>query len=132
VVEVEVIGHQLLGAGGPSPARIRHLCAATAAARGVNDGHLAVELVDEERIGELNASHRGRAAATDVLAFPIDGVEVAAHPRELGDVVVCPRRAHDVSEAIVHGVLHLLGMDHERDEGEMLALQTRLLADDVA
>jgi probable rRNA maturation factor len=53
------------------------------------------------------------------------------HPRELGDVVVCPGYADDVSEAVVHGVLHLLGMDHERDGGEMLALQARLLDHDA-
>jgi probable rRNA maturation factor len=130
VLEVDVIGEELLGADGPSPARIRRLCVATATARGIDDGHLAVELVDERRMSALNASHRGKASATDVLAFPIDGVEAAPHPRELGDVVICPRWARDVSEAIVHGVLHLLGMDHERDEGEMLALQARLLAGD--
>jgi probable rRNA maturation factor len=128
VIEVEVIGSDLLVADGPSPAAIRRLCAHAAEARGVHDGHLAVEIVDEARIAELNSSHRGRASATDVLAFPIDGVEPRAEPRELGDVVVCPQRAHDVGEAIVHGVLHLLGMDHERDGGEMLALQARLLA----
>ena len=47
---------------------------------------------------------------------------------ELGDVVICPDRAGDVREAIVHGVLHLVGFDHETDAGEMLALQRRLLA----
>jgi probable rRNA maturation factor len=48
--------------------------------------------------------------------------------RELGDVVICIEHANDVREAIVHGVLHLAGMDHERDEGEMLALQREVLA----
>jgi probable rRNA maturation factor len=105
------------------------LCIATAAARGVHDGHLAVEFVDERSIAELNARHRAKSAATDVLAFPVDGVDVAVPPRELGDVVVCPERAVDVPEAIVHGVLHLAGMDHETDEGEMLRLQARVLSE---
>jgi ssRNA-specific RNase YbeY (16S rRNA maturation enzyme) len=48
--------------------------------------------------------------------------------RELGDVVICPQHTVDIREAIVHGVLHLVGMDHETDNGEMLALQDRLLA----
>jgi probable rRNA maturation factor len=48
--------------------------------------------------------------------------------RELGDVVICPEHTVDIREAIVHGVLHLVGMDHETDGGEMLALQDRLLA----
>ena len=52
----------------------------------------------------------------------LDGV-----PRELGDVVICPEHTVDLHEAIVHGVLHLVGMDHECDAGEMLALQAELL-----
>jgi probable rRNA maturation factor len=47
--------------------------------------------------------------------------------RELGDVVICPAHTTDLREAIVHGMLHLLGMDHEADEGQMLALQRELL-----
>jgi probable rRNA maturation factor len=50
------------------------------------------------------------------------------HPtRELGDVIICPAHTSDLREAIVHGMLHLLGMDHEVDDGEMLALQQSLL-----
>jgi probable rRNA maturation factor len=43
-------------------------------------------------------------------------------------VVICPEHTADVREAVVHGMLHLLGMDHETDDGEMLALQDELLA----
>jgi len=43
-------------------------------------------------------------------------------------VVICPDHTADLREAIVHGMLHLLGMDHESDQGEMLALQDDLLA----
>jgi probable rRNA maturation factor len=130
VIEVEVIDHELLGADAPSPASVRRLCMMTAAARGVHDGHLAVEIVEQERIVELNARHRGNASATDVLAFPVDGVAPSVSPRELGDVVICAERTADIREAVVHGVLHLMGMDHETDRGEMLALQARLLAED--
>jgi probable rRNA maturation factor len=63
-----------------------------------------------------------------VLAFPIDDRE-AVGPRELGDVIVCPERSHDVTEVVVHGVLHLCGMDHETDSGEMLALQDRIVSE---
>jgi probable rRNA maturation factor len=63
-----------------------------------------------------------------VLSFPVDESGPATGPRELGDVVVCPERAEDLTEAVVHGVLHLCGYDHEGDEGEMLALQERVLA----
>jgi probable rRNA maturation factor len=49
-------------------------------------------------------------------------------PRELGDVVICPEHTVDLVEAVVHGVLHLCGYDHETDHGEMLALQDRVVA----
>ena len=60
-------------------------------AAGVDDGHLSVELVDEDRIRELNREHRDRDEPTDVLSFPIDGAGPAPGPRELGDVVDLPR-----------------------------------------
>jgi probable rRNA maturation factor len=41
--------------------------------------------------------------------------------------VICPECTVDVSEAVVHGALHLVGMDHEADDGEMLALQAEIL-----
>jgi probable rRNA maturation factor len=110
------------------PPDLRDAVGAALAAAGVNDGHLAVELVGEERIRELNREHRGKDAPTDVLAFPIDELDPVPGPRELGDVAVCPPHCSDVTEAAVHGVLHLCGYDHETDAGEMLALQARVLA----
>jgi probable rRNA maturation factor len=109
------------------PADLRAAVAAALAAAGVSDGHLGVELVDEDRIRQLNNLYRGVDAPTDVLAFPIDELEPVAGPRELGDVAICPRHCSDVTEAAVHGVLHLCGYDHETDDGEMLALQARVL-----
>jgi probable rRNA maturation factor len=93
----------------------------------VDEGHLAVRLVSDDAIRDLNRDHRGIDAPTDVLAFPIDERD-AIGPRELGDVFVCPERSHDVVEVVVHGVLHLCGYDHETDAGEMLALQDRVMA----
>jgi probable rRNA maturation factor len=109
------------------PVELRDAVAAALAAAGVGEGHLAAQLVDAERIRELNHAHRGRDVPTDVLAFPVDGTAAVAGPRELGDVVICPEHAADVVEAAVHGVLHLCGYDHETDEGEMLALQAQVL-----
>ncbi len=109
-------------------AQARRLCALAAASAGVLDGHLAVTFVDEAQIAELNGEYRGKAGPTDVLSFPIDGaIALDGVPRELGDVVICPEHTVDLCEAIVHGVLHLVGMDHEIDAGEMLALQAELL-----
>ena len=66
-----------------------------------------------------------------MLSFPVDETGPAAGPRELGDVVICPEHTDDLTEAVVHGVLHLCGYDHETDDGEMLALQARVLAEAV-
>jgi probable rRNA maturation factor len=120
-LDVEVIGAALDGA------EVRRLCALALEAAGIADGHVAVSFVDEARIAELNAAHRDRAAPTDVLSFPVDEAAPAAGPRELGDVVICPDHTEDLTEAVVHGVLHLCGYDHETDHGEMLALQARVL-----
>lgn len=110
------------------PSELRPAVMAALAAAGVGDGHLAVEIVDAGRIRELNREHRGKDAPTDVLAFPLDGAGPVAGPRELGDVAICPEHCDDLTEAAVHGVLHLCGFDHETDGGEMLALQGRVMA----
>ena len=143
MLEVEVFG-AAGREGAPGPGEVTRLCELAAASRGVKDGHVAIEFVGEQRIAELNERHRGITAPTDVLSFPIDGAEPLASGAggerdrgathglglalELGDVVICPAHTADLREAIVHGMLHLLGMDHETDHGEMLALQARLLA----
>jgi probable rRNA maturation factor len=114
---------EVIGSDDPVLRRAAELAAASA---GVSDGHLAIELVDAARIAALKRDHRRRDAPTDVLSFPVDEDGPAAGPRELGDVVISPAHTDDVPEAVIHGVLHLTGMDHERDDGEMLALQREL------
>jgi probable rRNA maturation factor len=109
------------------PPELREPVLAALAAAGVEDGHLSLELVGEDRIRELNREHRGLDEPTDVLSFPLDGAGPSAGPRELGDVVICPDHTEDLVEATVHGVLHLCGYDHEADDGEMLALQARVI-----
>jgi probable rRNA maturation factor len=120
-VEVEVNG---TGDG----ARFERAALAALAAANVGEGHLAIDFVGADAIRELNRDHRGRDRPTDVLSFPIDESGPAAGPRELGDVVICPEYAEDLDEAVVHGVLHLCGFDHEADTGEMLALQDEVVA----
>jgi probable rRNA maturation factor len=126
VLEVEVIGDG--GAEAPPEPEVERLVGLALASAGVDDGHVAVEYVDAARIAELNAAHRGKEGPTDVLSFPIDETGGAAGPRELGDIVICPEQTVDLREAIVHGALHLTGMDHETDDGEMLTLQAELLS----
>ncbi|HMJ02726.1 MAG TPA: rRNA maturation RNase YbeY [Conexibacter sp.] len=135
ILEVEVIGLEDGVVDQLTALDVEELCMLAFSSAGIEDGHVAVAFVDEQTIQALNRDHRGRDAPTDVLSFPIDGVDgdgapaPAANgaPRELGDVVICPPRTEDLSEAVVHGVLHLTGMDHEADDGEMLALQAELL-----
>jgi probable rRNA maturation factor len=127
VIDVDVIGTERAMPRGLTPAGVETLCALALASAGVDEGHVAVEFVEEERIRELNRDHRGRDSATDVLSFPVDEDGPATGPRELGDVVICPEHTEDLAEAVIHGTLHLTGLDHETDEGEMLALQAELL-----
>jgi probable rRNA maturation factor len=110
-----------------APEELRAAVEAALRAAEVGDGHIAVELVDEGRIRALNREHRGKDAPTDVLAFPVDGAGPTPGPRELGDVAICAEHCTDVTEAAVHGTLHLCGYDHEADAGEMLALQARVM-----
>jgi probable rRNA maturation factor len=109
------------------PAELRPAVEAALMAAGIGDGHVSVELVEADRIRELNRRHRGRDEATDVLAFPVDEAGASVGPRELGDVVICPQHTHDLQEAAVHGILHLAGYDHETDDGQMLELQQRVI-----
>jgi probable rRNA maturation factor len=127
VLDVEVIGLEALAQDGPTAVEVEELCALALSSGGIADGHVAIEFVDEERIRELNREHRRIDAPTDVLSFGIDEDGPAAGPRELGDIVICPAHTVDLREAIVHGALHLTGMDHETDDGEMLALQAELM-----
>jgi probable rRNA maturation factor len=110
------------------PDELRDAVQAALGVAGVEKGHLAVEIVHPDRIRDLNREHRAINRPTDVLAFPVDGPGPSQGPRELGDVVVCPERCSSVREAVVHGVLHLCGFDHEVDSGEMLALQAKAMA----
>jgi probable rRNA maturation factor len=121
VIEIELIGS--------ADPRLRRAAGAALAAAGVGDGHVAVELVGEQRMRALNREHRGIDRSTDVLSFPVDEAGRAAGPRELGDVVICPERSTDLVHAAVHGVLHLCGYDHETDDGEMLELERRVLTE---
>jgi probable rRNA maturation factor len=126
-LEVEVVGIDAPGPDGPSASELVRLCELALASAGIHNGHVAVEFVDDDRIRQLNRDHRQLDEPTDVLSFGVDEDGPAAGPRELGDIVICPARTDDIREAVVHGALHLSGMNHERDDGEMLALQSELL-----
>ena len=121
-LEVELVGGEAV-----PREEVERLVGAALARAGVDSGHLAVAFVDAHEIARLNAEHRGKDEPTDVLSFPIDEDEPVAGPRELGDIVICPEHTADLREAVVHGALHLVGYDHETDDGEMLAVQAEIL-----
>lgn len=112
-----------------SEQEIVRVCRLTLKAVELDEGHLAVQFVSPRRIQELNRAYRGSDRPTDVLSFPVDKSADVVGPRELGDIVICPEQTKDLREAIVHGVLHLAGLDHEQDAGEMLARQERIMAE---
>ncbi len=134
MLEIEVIGVKGVAPGGsegdadgPTAPEVEELCALALSTAGIADGHVAVEFVANDRIRELNRTFRGVDAPTDVLSFGIDEDRPVGGPRELGDIFICVDHTRDVREAVIHGALHLAGMDHETDEGEMLALQAELM-----
>ena len=116
------------------------LVANVLAAEGLGDRPVEVHVhfVDESAMEDLNREHMGGEGPTDVLAFPVDDPATVPDgiPVLLGDVVVCPvvaanqASAHagdftsEVSLLLVHGVLHLLGHDHDEPE-EAEAMRAR-------
>jgi probable rRNA maturation factor len=126
-LDIEVLGIDLLVPDAPTALEVRELCVLALASAGIDEGHMAVEFVGTERIQSLNREYRNIDRPTDVLSFGVDEDGDAAGPRELGDIVICPEHTSDLREAVVHGTLHLTGMDHEVDDGEMLALQSELM-----
>ena len=103
---------------------------------GVERASVGLMVVGPQEMAAINSEHRGTPEPTDVLAFPVDGPDVLAGwptdgpEPELGDIVICPDAALEpLTTLAVHGLLHLLGYDHETDAGEMLALQDELVAE---
>jgi len=94
-------------------------------------GELSVALVDAETIRGLNARFRGKDEPTDVLSFEVDG----PYGEMAGEVVICPACASPqmgLEELVVHGALHLGGMDHGEDfEGSEMAGVQRAVVEEV-
>jgi probable rRNA maturation factor len=118
-------------------ARVRRVLAALGHAR----SELSLRLTDDAGIAHLNAAFRGRRGPTDVLSFSLLEGEHARHRgRLLGDVVIgvpqaarqarAARRGLDgeLARLAIHGILHLLGHDHERaDEARAMRAEERRL-----
>ena len=91
-------------------------------------GEVSVALVDPETIRDLNLKFRDRDEPTDVLSFEVDG----PYGEMVGEVVICPLCADcgmGVDELVIHGALHLGGMDHGEDfeASEMAKVQRSVM-----
>jgi probable rRNA maturation factor len=110
------------GYGRLDPALATRLCAAAFSSRGLEVermGEVSVALVEPDAMRDLNLKFRKKNEPTDVLSFLLDG----PHGEMVGEVVICPACAElSVEELVVHGALHLSGMDHAEDfEGSEMA-----------
>ncbi len=95
------------------------------------DKHFAIALISDRRMKELNNLFRDRNVTTDVLSFPHEPDEFDPDRNNLGDVVISVEQAqkqagengltleNEIRQLILHGLLHLCGYDHEKDNGEM-------------
>jgi probable rRNA maturation factor len=107
-------------------------------------GELVIRIVDEPESAALNERYRNKQGPTNVLAFPAGDMPVpGVEPRPLGDVVICAavvaREADEQGKQpeahwahiVIHGCLHLLGFDHEAEDGarEMESREADLLAE---
>lgn len=125
-----------------SRAEARRLALAVLAAERARGVSLSIAFVGPAAIRRLNRDYLGRDGETDVVAFALDsGV---SSPRLVGDIYICPRvaaararefgepAAREVRRLVVHGVLHVLGYDHEegpgRTRGRMWRRQETLLS----
>jgi probable rRNA maturation factor len=125
---------QSKSAGAPPAARVRGLLSRAARAARAPSSEVSVLFCADRRMRALNRRYRGLDRPTDVLAFPAEG----AGKDFLGDIVIsvpyaareARRRrephAREIDRLLVHGLLHLMGYDHETDDGEMDALETRV------
>ena len=121
----------------PTAETIRRVITGCLGSLGVENAEVHVVITGDARIHELNRRFRNLDKATDVLSFP-DGDELPSGSRLLGEVVISLETARrqaqelghseqrELAELALHGVLHLLGYDHEQDQGTMDDLELRM------
>ena len=102
---------------------------------------VSISFMTADEIRALNRDYRGKDSATDVLSFPVNNEFLTGQGRPLGDIVICIDIARHQAEEyghslereltflVVHGMIHLLGFDHEtpEEEAEFCAAQDKIL-----
>ena len=121
----------------PAAAALRRVIGFALSRLGESSADVSLLITGDDRVRHLNRSYRGVDRTTDVLSFP-DGDELPGGRRLLGEIVVsldtaraqAERLGHgelrELEELVLHGLLHLLGHDHEQDGGEMVQLELDL------
>ncbi len=121
----------------PAADRLRAVATGVLARQGVDGAELSVVMADDALIRALNREYRKVDRSTDVLSFP-DGERLPDGITFLGEIVISLESARrqarelghgevrELEELVLHGVLHLLGYDHEADGGAMNALELEL------
>ena len=145
-LEIEIVRHSELWDEVSGDALSRAALAAFAASSAAPDAPCEVTLVhtDEDEMRELNRTWRGKDSSTNVLSFPVGEPVGEAHGESspLGDIVLAGEAvieeakvkgipaADHAAHLVVHGMLHLLGFDHERDADaeRMESFETKVLA----
>ena len=117
---------------------IKTLRRAGATKRDINQ--VSIRFVDDSEMARLNATFRGKKKTTDVLTFEneVDEMSALEGTRSLGDIVISVQQAQrqavterhslavEIRYLLLHGVIHAFGYDHEKDNGEMNALEERI------
>lgn len=95
----------------------------------IKNSDLELIVVDTEEIATLNAKYRNIAHPTDVLSFPQIDI-TGAKRRHLGSIIICPEiinnKSEKIEDVVKHGILHLLGYDHESDLGKWDKIATSI------
>ena len=99
---------------------------------------VTVQLISDSAMARLNQTFRNKRGPTDVLSFPANGAKPERNAPYIGDIAISPQTARrnarrfsrtlpaEMRILILHGMLHLAGLDHETDNGEMDRLERRL------
>ncbi len=96
---------------------------------GKNDCNVSIALVGEKKIKEINKKYRKKEKVTDVLSFSYCELDGFCKDCMLGEIIICPsqvkKEKKELIRVLIHGVLHLLGYDHEKNRKEAEVMEKK-------